>query len=473
MVKGKSCWVCSSCGNEQINWTGSCNSCRGWNTLSEERREQSGLDALENLGRFSSSRACTTKPLLIHEVDTAGFRRIQTGYRELDRLAGGGIVVGSLNLLGGAPGIGKSTMLLQLSSHFAIQGLKILYVCGEESAEQTSLRAKRLNIDNDQIYLFSETLFSHIQLQSQKIRPNILIIDSIQIVYKQELASSPGSVLQVREVTMECMHLAKGLGITTFLIGHVTKSGDIAGPRVLEHIVDTVFEFEGEQQHGYRLIRAVKNRFGPTDDVALFQMHERGLQEVLNPSLTLLEERQAGFAGSAIIPTVEGSRALLVEVQALVASSSFATPSRRCTGIDSRRLTLLLAVLEKRMGYQLHSLDVFASITGGIKITEPASDLGIILAIASSYCNRPIPSDTVVIGEVGLNGEVRTVPRTEIRLKEAINMGFNHCILSTKSLKGVNQQLSERITIYAISHVDQAIQTLLQRGKGTNSRSNS
>jgi len=462
VVKEKTFWVCTSCGNEQINWTGSCNSCRGWNTLSEERR---GHGDQENLERFGSLKACAAKPLLIREVDIADFRRIRTGYQEFDRLAGGGIVVGSLSLLGGAPGIGKSTLLLQLSSHFASQGLKILYVCGEESVEQTSLRAKRLNICHDLIYLFSETLFSHIQLQVQKIRPDILIIDSIQIVYKQELASSPGSVLQVREVAMECMHLAKGLGITILLIGHVTKSGDIAGPRVLEHIVDAVFEFEGEHPHGYRLIRSIKNRFGPTDDVALFQMNERGLEEVLNPSLTLLEERQEGSTGSVIIPTVEGSRALLVEVQALVAPSSFATPSRRCTGIDHKRLTLLLAVLEKRMGYQLHSLDVFASIAGGIKIIEPASDLGIILAIASSYCNRSIPQDTVVIGEVGLSGEVRSVSRTEIRLKEAINMGFKRCILSTKSLKGISKQLSENITIHALSHVDQVIQTLLQKSK--------
>lgn len=457
MVKQKTFWVCSDCGNEQFKWTGSCNICKSWNTLVEEVQVQ------EKQGRFESKGPRSAKPVLIQEVDTANFKRIQTGYQEFDRLMGGGIAAGSLSLLGGEPGIGKSTMVLQLSKRFADQGLTVLYVCGEESAEQTSLRAKRLGIASDRIYLFSETLFSHIQAQIEKLHPDVLIIDSVQIVYKSELSSSPGSVTQVREIAMECMHLAKGSGITTFLIGHVTKSGDIAGPRVLEHIVDTVFEFEGDRQHGYRLMRAVKNRFGPTDDVALFQMDEKGLKEILNPSLTFLEERQADSPGSVIIPTIEGTRALLVEVQALVAPSSFATSSRRSTGIDPKRLTLLLAVLEKRMGYQLHSLDVFASVAGGMKITEPAIDLGTIVAIASSYCNKPIPSDTVVIGEVGLGGEVRSIPRLESRLKEAINMGFKRCILSAKNLKGLNKKLTEKISLHGISHVEQAIQVLLQK----------
>jgi len=257
------------------------------------------------------------------------------------------------------------------------------------------------------------------------------------------------------------MHLAKGSGITTFLIGHVTKSGDIAGPRVLEHIVDTVLEFEGDRQHGYRLMRSVKNRFGPTDDVALFQMNEKGLVEILNPSLTFLEERMTGAPGSVIIPTIEGTRSLLIEVQALVAPSSFATSTRRSTGLDPKRLTLLLAVLEKRMGYQLHALDVFVSIAGGMKITEPAIDLGTILAIASCYCNKPIPSDTIVMGEVGLGGEVRSIPRIESRIKEAINMGFKRCILSTKNLKGLNKKLSEKIVLQGVTRVEEAIKTLL------------
>jgi len=455
MVKQKSVWVCNECGNKQFKWTGSCNICKSWDSLAEE------LEVSEKVGRFEAKVSRETKPVLIEDVDAANFKRMHTGYREFDRLMGGGIVSGSLNLLGGEPGIGKSTMLLQLSKRLADQGLTVLYICGEESAEQTSLRAKRLGIKSDKIYLYSETSFSQIRAQVEKIHPDVLIVDSVQIVYKSELSSAPGSVTQVREIAMECMHLAKGSGITTFLIGHVTKSGDIAGPRVLEHIVDTVLEFEGDRQHGYRLMRSVKNRFGPTDDVALFQMNEKGLVEILNPSLTFLEERMTGAPGSVIIPTIEGTRSLLIEVQALVAPSSFATSTRRSTGLDPKRLTLLLAVLEKRMGYQLHALDVFVSIAGGMKITEPAIDLGTILAIASCYCNKPIPSDTIVMGEVGLGGEVRSIPRIESRIKEAINMGFKRCILSTKNLKGLNKKLSEKIVLQGVTRVEEAIKTLL------------
>lgn len=458
MVKQKTVWACNACGNKQFKWTGSCNICKAWNSLAEE------MEVVEKEARFISKNPRTTKPVLIEEVDTASFKRIQTGYREFDRLMGGGVVTGSLNLLGGEPGIGKSTILLQLSKKFADQGLTVLYVCGEESAEQTSLRAKRLGIKSDKIYLYSETLFSSIRAQIDNIHPDILIVDSVQIVYKSELSSAPGSVTQVREVAMECMHLAKGSGITTFVIGHVTKSGDIAGPRVLEHIVDTVLEFEGDRQHGYRLMRSVKNRFGPTDDVALFQMNEAGLEEILNPSLTFLEERLIGSPGGAIVPTIEGTRALLIEVQALVAPSSFATSTRRSTGLDPKRLTLLLAVLEKRMGYQLHSLDVFVSIAGGMKINEPAIDLGTMMAITSCYCNRPIPSDTVIMGEVGLGGEVRSIPRIESRIKEAINMGFKRCLLSAKNLKGLNKKLSEKIVLKGISRVEEGVKILFPGG---------
>ncbi|MCP5505309.1 MAG: DNA repair protein RadA [Chlamydiales bacterium] len=455
MVKTKTVWSCTECGNKQFKWTGSCNICKAWNTLAEE------LEVPKKEGRFEAKTLRNVKPVLIQEVDTANFSRVKTNYQELDRLMGGGVVEGSLNLLGGEPGIGKSTMLLQLSKQFADQGLTVLYICGEESAEQTSLRAKRLGIKSDKIYLFSETQFSQIRAQVDQIRPDVLIVDSIQIVYKSDLPSAPGSVTQVREIAMECMHLAKGNGITTFIIGHVTKSGDIAGPRVLEHIVDTVLEFEGDRQHGYRLMRSVKNRFGPTDDVALFQMNERGLEEILNPSLTFLEERMTGSPGSVIIPTIEGTRALLIEVQALVAPSSFASPSRRSTGLDPKRLSLLLAVLEKRMGYQLHALDVFVSIAGGMKISEPAIDLGTIIAIASCYVNKPIPSDTVIMGEVGLGGEVRSVPRVESRIKEAINLGFKRIIVSTKNLKGLNKKLTEKIALQGVTHVEEAVRTLL------------
>ena len=455
MIKQKTIWLCSACGSKQLRWAGSCNHCKNWNSLVEK------VEACEGEGRFQENASRFSKPMLIEEVDATHFQRIQTGYGEFNRLMGGGVVVGSLNLLGGEPGIGKSTVLLQLAKSFADQGLNVLYVCGEESAQQISMRAKRLGIKSDKIYLFSETLFSQIRMQITEIQPDILIIDSVQIVYKSDLFSSPGSVTQVREIAMECMHLSKGNGITTFLVGHVTKSGDIAGPRVLEHIVDTVLEFEGDRQHGYRLMRSVKNRFGPTDDVALFQMNERGLSEISNPSLVFLGERVLDCPGSVIIPTIEGTRALLIEVQALVTPSSFASPSRRSAGLDPKRLSLLLAVLEKRMGYQLHTLDVFVSIAGGMRITEPAIDLGTMLAIASCHSSQPIPSDTVIVGEVGLGGEVRSVPQIASRIKEAIHLGFKRMILSSKNFKEIHRTLSEKIILQGVSHVEEAIQAVL------------
>ncbi|MCK4935010.1 MAG: DNA repair protein RadA, partial [Simkaniaceae bacterium] len=379
MGKVKTVWVCNECGQKQMKWSGSCQVCDQWNTFVEE------IELLEKQVRFESRSMQAAKPVLIKNVDTKIFTRIKTEMGEFDRLMGGGIVEGSLSLMGGEPGIGKSTMMLQISEKLALSGLTVLYICGEESAEQTSLRARRLGIGSDKLYLLSETLFSNIKAQIDQLKPDVLIIDSIQIIYKSEITSAPGSVTQVREITMECMHLAKGRGITTFLIGHVTKSGEIAGPRVLEHIVDTVFEFEGDRQHGYRLVRSIKNRFGSTDEVALFQMTSEGLKEVKNPSEAFLQERKVENAGSVILPTMEGARSILVEVQALVAPSSFAAPSRRSSGLDQKRLSLLLAVLEKKVGYQLHSLDVYVSIAGGMKITEPAVDLAVIIAIASSF----------------------------------------------------------------------------------------
>ncbi len=454
-MKQKTIWICKECGNKQFKWAGSCSMCKEWNTFEQE------IAFEEKQKRFESLALSAAKPVLIKEVDTTAFSRITTTYQEFDRLVGGGLVRGSLNLIGGEPGIGKSTLLLQLSKKLADQGLTVLYVCGEESAEQTSIRARRLKIDSDRLYLLSETLFSNIKLQVDKLKPDILIVDSVQIVYKGELPSAPGSVTQVKEVAMECMHLAKGLGITTFLVGHVTKSGEIAGPRILEHIVDTVFEFDGDRQHGYRLLRTIKNRFGPTDDVAVFQMGADGLTEVLNPSATFLQERMRNSTGSVIIPTIEGTRSLLIEIQSLVAPSSFATSSRRSTGLDPKRLTLLLAVLEKRMGYQLHSLDVFVSIAGGLKVHEPAVDLGIILSIASSFCNKPIDPDTVVIGEVGLGGEIRSVPRVESRIKEAIHMGFKRCYLSKKNLQGLPDKLTSKIALHGVTRVEEAINALI------------
>jgi DNA repair protein RadA/Sms len=438
----------------QVKWTGSCPACQQWNTLVEE------LAPVEEK-RFEAKVPRTAKPIPIRDVNAGECKRIATHMGELDRLFGGGVVEGSLVLVGGEPGVGKSTLMLQIASSLAKQGLTILYVCGEESAEQTSLRARRLGIDDQSLYLLSETNYSAIRQQIEQLQPDVAIVDSVQIVYKPDIQSSPGSVVQVREIATEFMHLAKGHGITTFLIGHVTKSGELAGPRVLEHLVDMVLDFEGDRQHGFRLLRAIKNRFGATDEIAIFQMKETGLSEVPNPSQAFLEERMKEIPGSAIVPGLEGARSFLLEIQALVTTTAFPNPSRRSTGLDSNRLGLLLAVLEKRVGYQLHHSDVFVALAGGLKIAEPAIDLGIILAIASSFSNRAIPSDTIVIGEVGLGGEVRGVSRIETRLKEAIHMGFKKCILPKKNLKGLSPSIGEKISLIGVDLVDQAIHSIL------------
>lgn len=453
-MKEKVIWACRECGHNQPKWTGSCPSCQNWNTFAEEQV------IVEKKSRFESKKV-NAKPIRISEVKAIEGQRLKTEMGELDRIFGGGIVGGSLILVGGEPGVGKSTLLLQIANSLAKQGLTILYICGEESAEQTSLRAKRLGIDHQNLYLLSETLFSAIRLQIEELNPDVAIVDSVQIVYKSEIPSSPGSVVQVREVATEFMHLAKGNGITTFLIGHVTKTGELAGPRLLEHLVDTVLDFEGDRQHGYRLLRAIKNRFGPTDEISIFQMKEGGLSEVANPSIAFLEGRSHQTAGSVIVPGLEGARSFLLEIQGLVTPTAFSTPSRRSTGLDQNRLALLLAVLEKRVGFQLHHSDVFVALTGGLKIVEPAIDLGIVLSIASSFTNRLLPSDLVVLGEVGLGGEVRAVSRVETRLKEAIHMGFAQCILPKRNLKGISPAISEKLKLIGVDLVDHAIQAVL------------
>ncbi len=451
MSKTKTIWSCSECGHTQAKWTGSCTMCKKWNTFVEE------VDTPESFERFAACSEKAAKPMRISEVDHVEFKRMKTGMEEFDRLMGGGIVRGSLTLVGGDPGIGKSTLMLQISDQLATQGLTVLYVCGEESVAQTSLRAKRLGIKSEGLYLLSETNFTNIKLHIDQLKPDVIIADSIQIIYKPELPSAPGSVTQVREIATEFLHIAKGMNISIFLIGHVTKTGEIAGPRVLEHLVDTVLDFDGDRQHGYRMLRGIKNRFGPTDDIAVFQMGELGMKEVGNPSLIFLEERAHKTPGSAIIPTVEGTRAFLVEMQALVAPSAFSNSSRKSTGLNPNRLSLLIAVLEKRMGFQLHNKDVFVSVAGGLKITEPAIDLGIVMAISSSMKNQVLNPKTVVLGEVGLGGEVRTIPRIESRIKEAINMGFTSCILPKRNLNGLSKGLTEKISLHGIDYIEEAI----------------
>jgi len=450
MSKTKTLWSCKECGHTQAKWSGSCTVCRQWNTFTEE------LEIDEKKSRFTAP-AESARPLLLKAIEPSSLRRFSTKMGEVDRLFGGGIVAGSLTLVGGDPGIGKSTLVLQIAQGLGAQGLTVLYVCGEESVEQTSLRAKRLGVHAENLYLLHETHFGNIKHQIDQLKPDVLVLDSIQILYKSELPSAPGSVVQVREIATECLHLSKGLGISTLLIGHVTKTGEIAGPRVLEHLVDTVLDFEGDRHHGYRMLRATKNRFGATDDVALFQMQSDGLKEVHNPSLVFLQERMKGSAGSVIVPTIEGTRAMMIEVQALVSASAFANSTRKSTGLDQNRLILLLAVLEKRVGYSLHNCDVFVSIAGGIRISEPAIDLSIIMAIASSFRNRPMDPHTAVIGEVGLGGEVRSVPRIESRLREAFHLGFTSCILPKKNLQGLPQELFQKMSLRGIDLVEEAI----------------
>lgn len=449
-VKQKESWVCTECGNSQVKWSGSCMACKSWGTV------EKFVEAPVTKQRFTSE--IVAKAIKLDEVGSLNLARSNTGMKELDRLMGGGVVSGSLTLLGGDPGIGKSTLMLMIANQFAMSGKKVLYVCGEESAEQTSLRAARLGIKSGNIFLLAETLFENITAQIENVKPDVLIVDSIQIVYKGEVTSLPGSPLQVKEIAMECMHIAKQKDITTFVIGHVTKAGEIAGPRILEHIVDTVLEFEGDPDHGYRMLRARKNRFGPTDEVAMFQMAEEGLEEVPNPSEIFLQERSAEVAGSVIVPTMEGTRAILIEIQALVSTSAFSTSSRRANGIDPNRLALLLAVLEKRMGYHFHNLDVFVSIAGGMRIREPATDLGITLAIASSFTSKAIDASTIIIGEVGLSGEVRSVPRIEARLKEAEHLGFKRAVIPQRN---ATKKLKSKLELISVSSLHEAVGKLI------------
>lgn len=454
VAKLKTIWSCTNCGHTQAKWSGQCPTCKEWNSFQE--------DIEEKLERFEGRKRETSRPVRIKDVKLTATARIQTQIQEFDRLLGGGVVPGAFSLIGGDPGIGKSTLMLQLSNSLAKQGLLVLYVCGEESVEQTSLRAQRLGIDSDHLLLLSETNFTIISKYIEEMQPKVVVVDSIQIIYKSELPSAPGSVTQVRDIATEFMHIAKGRQIATFLIGHVTKSGEIAGPRVLEHLVDTVLYFEGDRQNNCRMVRVVKNRFGPTDEIAVFQMLTSGLVEVPNPSQMFLQQRMKQSIGSIVIPTLEGSRPILFEAQALVTDTKAENPYRRCTGLDPNRVALLLAVIEKRVGFHLHRCDVFVAASGGIRIVEPAADLGILLAIASSYKNKLFDAESAVIGEVGLSGEIRSVARIESRVKEAVNMGFKRCLVPKNSMKGLLQKLEGTIDLVGVDLVEEAIDVLLR-----------
>ena len=451
--KIKTVFVCQSCGYESPKWLGKCPGCSKWNTFVEEKHEPilSSNQSTRQLTVFSSG----TFPL--NDVTVKSFERIKTGIKEFDHMIGGGIVPGSLTLLGGAPGIGKSTLMLQISGALSKVGT-VLYISGEESLSQVKSRAERLNISKDNIFLASETNLENIVSAINKIQPKFLVIDSIQTTYHPEFTSAPGSVGQVRECSAELLRIAKSQHITVFILGHVTKDGDLAGPRILEHIVDTVLYFENEKQQIYRILRAYKNRFGPTSEIGIFEMKANGLIEVENPSMIFLSENSNTVAGNVITTSIEGTRPLLIEIQSLVARTNFGLPRRMVSGYDLNRVIIIIAVLEKRIGITLDNQDVFINVVGGIKIKETASDLAIACAIASAN-NGVICSDkTVIFGEVGLAGEVRAISQIRERLTEAEKLGFKKAIIPKSNLKNLNYK--GKIEIIGVANVHSAIQAI-------------
>lgn len=431
MAKVKTKFYCTECGYESPKWYGKCPGCQSWNTMVEETES-----IVKTQGRNSSLFDSKEKPLPIINIESDQEPRILTGIQELNRVLGGGVVPGSLILVGGDPGIGKSTLLLQTSHAMTASGLRVLYISGEESVRQTKLRADRLEALSPDLYVLSETNMERIEEAVNQVDPHFLVIDSIQTVFLPEITSAPGSVAQVRECTSRFMRIAKGLGIATVLVGHVTKEGAIAGPRMLEHMVDCVLYFEGERHHTYRLLRAVKNRFGSTNEMGIFEMGESGLREVANPSEMFLSERPLGVAGSTVAASMEGTRPMLVELQALISATQFPSPRRMATGVDHNRMALIIAVLEKRQGMFLQNQDAYLNVAGGVKLDEPAIDLAMAVSIASSFRDLPTKPYDVIFGEVGLTGEVRGVSRAEQRAKEAQKLGFKRVIMPEKSLKG-------------------------------------
>lgn len=428
MAKAKTVFVCQECGYESPKWMGRCPGCQSWNTMVEE--------SVRPITGGTTANMKENRPSLLSEIVLKEEPRIITEMDEFNRVMGGGVVPASLTLVGGDPGIGKSTLLLQISDQLARSGHKILYISGEESVHQTKIRASRLGIRPDGLYVLSETIIQQIEAQMQNIRPEVMIIDSIQTIYDAEMSSAPGSISQIKACTGELLRLAKNSGTAVFIVGHVTKNGALAGPRTLEHMVDTVLYFEGERHHIFRILRAVKNRFGSTNEMGVFEMKEAGLSEVSNPSEIFLQERSKGAAGSTVVAAMEGTRPVLVEVQALVTPTSFGNPRRMAAGMDNHRISLLMAVLEKRAGLLLQNQDAYVNVAGGIKLDEPATDLAAAVSIASSFENRPTGVSDVFIGEIGLTGEVRRVSRIEQRVNEAYKLGFTKAFIPAKNLGG-------------------------------------
>jgi DNA repair protein RadA/Sms len=449
MAKLRSKYVCSECGYESSGWLGKCPSCMKWNTLLEEVYEEPSSQALKTIDKS------LPEIMPLSEIEIPETSRIKTGSKELDRVLGGGLVPASLILIGGEPGIGKSTLILQICAQIA-KSSRVLYVSGEESVGQIKLRADRLNAVSQSVFMASETSFERIERLIEKEKPDFVVIDSIQTVYSELLSSAPGSVSQVRDVTARLLRISKKNGITVFVVGHVTKEGAIAGPRVLEHMVDTVLYFEGERHQDFRILRAVKNRFGSTNEIGIFEMSSSGLKDVANPSGLMLEGRAKDQAGSAVVGLMEGTRPMLVEVQALVCPTSFGMPRRQATGMDYNRMTMLMAVLEKKVGMQLNAFDAYLNAAGGFKLDEPAADLGVVAAIASSFRNVAIDPSTVFLGEVGLTGEVRAVNQMDKRITECLRLGFKKCIVPVLG-KNTMSEIEKGIDIVMVSTVNQAL----------------
>lgn len=448
MAKGKkTVFFCQNCGHEESKWLGQCPMCKEWNTFVEERVTMAKTAAMKDRKEL--------RAVPLSQVQTEAEERVSTHINELDRVLGGGIVPGSLILVGGDPGIGKSTLLLQVCRELARTEKKVLYISGEESLRQIKLRAQRMGEFTEHLLLLCETNLELIRQAIERERPETVVIDSIQTMFSEEVGSAPGSVSQVREATNALMQLAKGLCITIFIVGHVTKEGTVAGPRVLEHMVDTVLYFEGDRHASYRILRGVKNRFGSTNEIGVFEMRQDGLREVKNASEFMLDGRPEHASGSVVACSMEGTRPILLEIQALVCESNLGIPRRTAAGTDYNRVNLLMAVLEKRIGYRLANYDAYVNIAGGIKINEPAVDLGIVMAIVSSYKNRPLDERTIVFGEVGLSGEVRAVSMPEQRVQEAKKLGFETCIMPAVSYDSVKN--IEGIQIIGVKNINEAI----------------
>lgn len=451
--KTKSIYICTECGYESAKWYGCCPGCGEWNCMEEDIRTPSQQKAIKAAVK-------TVTAQTINEISAEDEIRFKTGMTELDRVLGGGIVKGSLVLLSGDPGIGKSTILLQICEHLG-ENLRVLYVTGEESARQIKLRAKRLGVQTDNLFIMCQTDVQSIVEYVKSDKPDLIIVDSIQTMSVSEVTSSPGSVTQVRESTNMFMHCAKDLGIPTIIVGHVNKDGNIAGPKVLEHIVDCVLYFEGERHLSYRILRAVKNRYGSTNEIGVFEMLDKGLREVPNPSLMLISGKPKNTAGTCIACVMEGSRPILAEVQALVVASNYGNARRMATGFDYNRMSMLLAVLEKRAGFFMNNCDAYINVVGGLRLDEPATDLSVALAMISSFKDTPIRDDTLVIGEIGLGGELRSVSNCEQRIKEAERLGFKRCIIPRHNLKTISDGFKGDIEIVGASNVNGAYEAAI------------